>query len=607
MFQEFFQLNGRPFNTTPFAPDYFPARYAEQSRQAARIALREGTGTVLIIGQTGVGKSMMLAVLAEEFRNEFAVVNLTSTSLASRRDLLQNILFELDRPYQGKLEGELRLDLMEHLKPGEKCPNGVLALVDEAHCLPDEVLDELKSISNYHRDGKPRVRLALAGNARLEEKLAKPALDSLSQRISCRCYLQPLSMDEIQAFVDIQLNRVGSSVGKVFEPTAIEALAEISNGIPRVVNQICCHAMILAACNRLPKVSRELIGETWADIQKLPNPWAETREDAVDSDDWSVVEFGELDDSGQRSEQQESVSHAEPKAPSLELPAMEETAESDCSNTNDVASNTFDSARPQTEDQWGQSIDTATIAIPQFEQPAPSPTMQQPQQMSADSAEPLFGDGFDDEEEVADEFTRWAADQNRSSLEVTKSQLGDLTAQAENIRHQMGQQNESPEIGPEVILGVSSETQSDQSVENTQPTEQDDANDDPEIKQMFEIYDNQKQLAEQVAVAVKPVDHGDQFNFGDPRTPNPTAIEYPIEEHAAYRKTFDAPLPDNKTDDRDMLVVSHVEEHPSPKQPQPETDEPDQATGSSTPNTGSAIRMSYQELFERLRDDTQTS
>ncbi len=627
MFQEFFQLNDRPFNTTPYAPDYFPARYAEQSLQAARIALREGTGTVLIVGPTGVGKSMLLTVLATEFRNEFTVVCLTSTSLSTRRELLQNILFELDRPYQGKLEGELRLDLMEQLKPSEKCPNGIMILVDEAHCLADEVLDELKSISNYHREGRPRVRIALAGGTRLEETLTQPKFDSLSQRISCRCYLQPMSTSEVHSFIDMQIRRAGSSIEKVFEADAIEAIVEITNGIPRLINQVCCHSMILAACNGIPRVNRNIVGETWADIQKLPNPWKSDRNQVTDSDEWSVVEFGELDQQPAESEQSFAADVSEHKAelatepttelptepqivPPLTAPAISEFQQEPTA-VEQIRSFVDDSPQDAESSlgQFSQSIDTSTVSMDQVEsQPVEPARPQEIQLQQTNTAEPLFGDGFDDEEEVVDEFTRWAADQNRVSLEVTKTELEDLTSQAENIRQQIENQSGQTNIGPEVVLSVSPETRNDSQSPPESTDSPSNLTADPEIKQMFEIYDNQKQLADQVSVAVQPVDHNDQFNFGDPRLANPTAIEYPIEEHATYRKTLDNQDPPPVTrDDRDMLVVSHVDE--TPTQPQaPEPTDADQNIGPESHSTGTAIRMNYQELFDRLRaDETQSN
>ena len=85
---------------------------------------------------------------------------------------------------------------MDYLKPSDRCPNGLLLCVDEAHLLQTKLLEELKMITNLVRDGRPRARLVLAGNATIEERLTDPKLESLNQRIATRAYLQPMSQHE---------------------------------------------------------------------------------------------------------------------------------------------------------------------------------------------------------------------------------------------------------------------------------------------------------------------------------------------------------------------------------------------------------------------------
>ena len=177
MYQDFFQLAERPFKSNPCAHDYFPSQDGEQALQLCRLAIEEASGPAVVIGGTGTGKSMVLSVIADQYRERFALVRLTTNSLRSPADLLQNILFELNCPYRGMLEGEMRLALMEYLNRESTRPEGILILCDEADTLNEEILNEFKSILNYVCEGQPRVRLILAGGPRLEETLTLPALD----------------------------------------------------------------------------------------------------------------------------------------------------------------------------------------------------------------------------------------------------------------------------------------------------------------------------------------------------------------------------------------------------------------------------------------------
>ena len=192
MYESFFQLSARPFAAAPQVDRYFPAHAIENARQTLTRVIERAEGAGLVVGPTGTGKSLLLQVLAEQFRDRFDVALLANGHLTTRRALLQAISFELGLPYRGLEEGELRLSLIDHLAPGTRCPQGMLLLLDEAHRLPLRLMEEVRMITNLVRNGQPRVRLVLAGSVALEERFARPDLESFSQRLSARCYLETL-------------------------------------------------------------------------------------------------------------------------------------------------------------------------------------------------------------------------------------------------------------------------------------------------------------------------------------------------------------------------------------------------------------------------------
>lgn len=294
MYESFSQFSNRPFPSAPSAELYYPAGATENALQTLVRCIERAEGPGLLIGGAGTGKSLLCHLLADRFRDAFHVVTLSNARLCTRRALLQNILFELGLPYRGLEEGELRLSLIDFLDPAKSNREGMLLLVDEAHTLPLRLVEEIRLITNLVRDGQPRVRLVLVGGQALEERMASPKLEILNQRVAARCYLQPLGYDETLQYVRSQTAAVGGDPDQVFAESALDAVHQASDGIPRLINQVCDHALMLAAVAEREQVDAGLIEEAWADLQQLPAPWQGSA--AEEPSDENVIEFGSLEE-----------------------------------------------------------------------------------------------------------------------------------------------------------------------------------------------------------------------------------------------------------------------------------------------------------------------
>ena len=297
MYEQVFNFSSRPFTTTPFVKHYFPGTSIEQALGQAKLCIDRASGPVILIGDIGTGKSLFLAMLEEHFKTEFNVVNLACARLETRKDLLQNILFTLERPVVGLTESELRFDLMSQVKPNPKCPNGLLLLVDDAETLSTDLIDELRLITNYVVDGQPRVRLAMAGRFALEENLTDPKVASFGQRIACRCYLQALSKDETAEYVKAHISNAGGNADQLFNCQSLEKIYETTEGVPRLINQVGDFSLIIAGTRGTESVTEEVIAEAWADVQNIPGIVHEAAQDpTAPTNDWTVIEFGQLED-----------------------------------------------------------------------------------------------------------------------------------------------------------------------------------------------------------------------------------------------------------------------------------------------------------------------
>jgi type II secretory pathway predicted ATPase ExeA len=292
MYETYFNLKERPFTAVPRPDHYFPATAVEAARTTLVRCIERGEGVALIIGPSGTGKSMLCGVLAERFKSQFQVALLTGGHLDTRRALLQAVLHELHQPYRGMDEGELRLALVDHATLDEAGGRGILLLVDEAHHLPLKLLDEIRTMTNLMRKHQPAVRLVLAGNHALEERFASPKLESLSQRVSARCYLEPFGQSETVAYIHRRFVMSGGHGAEIFPVEACQTVHKATDGVPRLVNQICDHALLMAQSAGLRQIAPAQIEAAWADLQQLPAPWSETSRAPTTA----VVEFGQLDE-----------------------------------------------------------------------------------------------------------------------------------------------------------------------------------------------------------------------------------------------------------------------------------------------------------------------
>ena len=296
MYESTFNFSNRPFNSVPCPDHFFAVQSHQQAIELARMCVDRSKGPVVILGSVGMGKSLVLEMIGDSLKTRYDVIKLECSRLLQRSELLQSILFELGLPYAGLSEGELRLNLVGHLKQTDRANDGVLLLVDDADRLSVELIDELRLITNHVRDGRSIVQVVLAGTQKLEDSLADPKLASFSQRISSRTVLHPMNKSETTEFIHQQVQRAGRNGSEIFSDESCDEIYQNSDGCPRLINQLCDSALIIAASRNQIPIDRQVIREAWAETNNLPMP--SPVQDVAENNDsgTTVVEFGQLDD-----------------------------------------------------------------------------------------------------------------------------------------------------------------------------------------------------------------------------------------------------------------------------------------------------------------------
>jgi type II secretory pathway predicted ATPase ExeA len=271
MYEKHFGFLELPFSVSP-DPRFF---YSNPVYREALVTLHYGIearkGFVTITGEAGTGKTTLLRMLMHNLDSAIHTAFIFNPRL-SFTALLRFILSDLGVPSSAKdrlkLTEQLNGYLIEQLKKGET----VAVLVDEAQALSDELLEELRLLSNLETDREKLIQIVLMGQPELERKLDEPELRQLKQRVTLRCRLLPLSQEEVGLYIASRLKTAGYEGKELFAPEAIEKITRYSNGIPRLVNVVCDNALVIAAAASKQSVSAEMIEEVALDLKLAGQP-----------------------------------------------------------------------------------------------------------------------------------------------------------------------------------------------------------------------------------------------------------------------------------------------------------------------------------------------
>jgi type II secretory pathway predicted ATPase ExeA len=249
---------------------YHPATQIDAALKSVERCIRRGEGVALVVGTPGTGKSLLLAKVADDVRDDFDVALLSGASICTRRALWQSILAAIGEQFRGIDEAELRIALVERIRGLAATGSGLVILVDEATTLPTRLIEELRLLTNVPTP-LPAVHIVLAGSVRLEEMLAAPRMESLAQRVAVRAYLEPLDHAETMAYLRTQTRAAGLDWDRLFAAGCDDAVFTVTDGVPRLINQLCDQALVLVAeCSR--QVTPNDIAMAWREIQRLPAP-----------------------------------------------------------------------------------------------------------------------------------------------------------------------------------------------------------------------------------------------------------------------------------------------------------------------------------------------
>ncbi|MGB6130404.1 MAG: AAA family ATPase [Acidobacteriaceae bacterium] len=264
MYKSFFQLTRNPFDLTPDPSCFVSTRRHNEALAALYYGVRWHKGFVVVTGEVGTGKTLLLRCLLRLLRESKDICySYLFNSRLSPSEFLQYVLSDFGLPASGKNKSELLLDLGQFLvSRGAKRLTTVL-IVDEAHHLSDDLLEEIRLLSNLETTDDKLLQIVLVGQPELDQKLDSLGLRQLKQRIALRAQLGPLDSEETREYIAQRLHIAGADPGHaaIFPPESIEAIYQHSRGLPRLINTICENSLIAAYARQSTVVTPEIVGE----------------------------------------------------------------------------------------------------------------------------------------------------------------------------------------------------------------------------------------------------------------------------------------------------------------------------------------------------------
>jgi general secretion pathway protein A len=257
MYEKRFGLASRPFAATPDSDRYYPATGHESALAALQHGLADDEGILLLTGVPGTGKTLLGQVILDRLPEDSITAFLTNGHLLDRTALLQAILYDLRLPYADRGEQVLRLRLTEQLLKNCEVGRRTLLVVDEAHLLSADLLEELRLLTNLEAGRRKALQVVLLGQPGILDTMNDPTLVALQQRLVVRGRLEPLGLAEAGDYLQHHVRQAGADPGKVFDEPAIEVLARGTGGLPRRLNQAAHQALVLADAAELPAVDAE--------------------------------------------------------------------------------------------------------------------------------------------------------------------------------------------------------------------------------------------------------------------------------------------------------------------------------------------------------------
>lgn len=272
MYESFYQLKEKPFNLTPDPKFiYFTEKHCEALANLV-YGIRERKGFLVLSGEVGTGKTTLVHALLDTLDRTGVLSAFIFNPILTSSEFFEFLLADLNLKADARSKSQCLIKLNALLLERYRSGQMTVLIVDEAQNLSPELLEEIRLLTNLETSTEKLLQIVLAGQPELSLKLNSPDLRQLKQRISLRCHLEPLALQEVREYVRTRLEIAGLPNQQIFPDACLAEIHRRTGGIPRLINTLCDNAMITGyACDR-KVITLEILDEVADDLEIFVEP-----------------------------------------------------------------------------------------------------------------------------------------------------------------------------------------------------------------------------------------------------------------------------------------------------------------------------------------------
>jgi len=267
MYNAFFGFSESPFSLSPDPSFFYRSEQHEEALANLVYGVQSRKGFIVLSGEVGTGKTTMLECLRDYLESQFIEFAFLFNSRIDPDQFFEMIAYDLNLDCQRTSKTEVLFALNQLLVEQAQDGRTVVLIVDEAHNLDWEVLEEIRLLGNLENRNGKLLQIILSGQPELDRKLDAPNLRQLKQRVVLRCNLQPFTLRDAVEYMESRLEKAGMPEQKVFSE---ELMAEIhirAQGIPRVINALCDNLLLTAFALERKTCTTDMLDEVCRDMR----------------------------------------------------------------------------------------------------------------------------------------------------------------------------------------------------------------------------------------------------------------------------------------------------------------------------------------------------
>jgi general secretion pathway protein A len=272
----FYGLERDPFGVTPDPDFLFMTPGHRETLAQLLYAIQERKGFILVTAEVGMGKTTLLQSLRQELDSTTAVAYV-SNSMLPFQGILEYMLEEFEIQKPGESHAQRLVTLQNFLLERHRAGQNTVLILDEAQNLYPQTLEQIRLLSNFETTKEKILQIVLVGQPELQSRLELPELRQLKQRIGMLCSIPPMTRGGTRSYIRTRLRLAGARDPGLFTEDALARIVDYAQGIPRVVNTVCDHCLLIGYADQTRRIDRDIVEQAIGYLEVGARPRVQRR------------------------------------------------------------------------------------------------------------------------------------------------------------------------------------------------------------------------------------------------------------------------------------------------------------------------------------------